>query len=177
GTILGGSGAIIRGTLNAQNLNLHQANILNANIQDATITGTLSGVDGTFVGDLVGATIYSSGTSFVGSDLYITDNLYLGNQGVWTGKGIYWNNGNYIQYGTTGFFIIGEKIFLDSLLPISVEGDLDIKGSQLEALSANAKFRQVYSSTGSYGYFKFDDSNYLRIGNGEARLYLNGQEV
>lgn len=100
GTIVGGSGATIRGSLNANNLNLYSANILNANIQNAnitgslnsvggtftgklvaangTFTGTLTSVDGTFVGDLIGARIYSQSTVFVGSELMVTDGINLG---------------------------------------------------------------------------------------------------
>lgn len=93
GEIIGGEGATIRGTLNAQQLNLRQANILNANIEDAQITGTLSSVDGTFIGDLVGARIFSAGTTFVGTDLTVSNNIYLGDSQSSTAKKIQFNAG------------------------------------------------------------------------------------
>ncbi|MCG1029323.1 phage tail protein [Virgibacillus halodenitrificans] len=111
GTIIGGNGATIRGTLNAQLLNLQKANIIDANIQNATITGTLSSVDGTFVGDLVGARIYSSGTTFVGTDLRVTNNIYLGSSTSGTDKKISFNT--YSEINASGV-IGGVGISLDS---------------------------------------------------------------
>src|SRR5690606_7685204 len=151
GTIIGGSGAIIRGTLNAQNLNLHQANILNANIQDATITGTLSGVDGTFVGDLVGATIYTEGTSFVGSDLYVTNNIYLGETYSMDSKRIRFNGSSQILADFFRMEIGALEITLDTHY-------ISFLAQTINAPDASATFYQVYASTGSYGYFKFNDS-------------------
>lgn len=79
---------------------MDRANIINANIQDATITGTLSSVDGTFTGDLVGATIYANETSFVGDSLHITNDLYLGQLTDRSPKTIHFNDSCGISGGT-----------------------------------------------------------------------------
>lgn len=82
GTIIGGSGATIQGTINAENLNLLQANILNANLKNVVISGELDYVSGTFTGDLIGTRIYTQDTVFVGSTLRVSENIELGEQGL-----------------------------------------------------------------------------------------------
>jgi|GEM_PF-6201374 len=57
---------------------IEKANIIDANIQNARITGQLDGVNGTFVGDLIGARIMSGSTIDVTTDLYVGNNIYLG---------------------------------------------------------------------------------------------------
>src|SRR5690606_34174899 len=55
------TGTIVGSGATFQQVDIADANIINANIQDATITGTLNGVNGTFTGELIGVT-----GSFVG---------------------------------------------------------------------------------------------------------------
>jgi phage minor structural protein len=93
---------------------MDRANIINANIQEATITGTLSSVDGTFTGDLIGATIYAAETSFVGDSLYITNNLYLGRFTDRSPKTIHFNDSCGIV-GGTGWVGAGIDVYATEL--------------------------------------------------------------
>ena len=111
GTIGANQATILKGTF-------QEVTVIDANIQDATITGELVGVngtftgelvsvDGTFVGDLVGGRIYSDDVTFVGSNLYVTDTLYLGDPNGSGSRLLKFNNDSLIRsgYGIAGLHI------------------------------------------------------------------------
>lgn len=85
GTITGNNAIII-------NLTTEQMTAINADIQNATITGTLSGVDGTFIGTMTAGSIASDTTINVNTNAYVGNDLYLGN-GSTLGKKIIFDSG------------------------------------------------------------------------------------
>src|SRR5690606_8674528 len=68
------TGTIVGSGATFQQVDIAEANIINANIQDATITGTLNGVNGTFTGELIGVTGVFVG-SVIGGEFIAESNV------------------------------------------------------------------------------------------------------
>lgn len=178
GTIVGGAGATIRGTLNAHSLNLYSANILNANIQNANITGTLNGVDGrfigqldgvdgTFVGRIVGGEILSNSKINVTTDLHVGENIYLGwdHETRFTRRGLIFHEssgwtskitGNY-----TGVEIEAQNIRLESKLNgrTLIIGGLQVSAGDIMAFN-DIWGENIHSDN---GYFYGRGSNHILL--------------
>ena len=96
---------------------MDRANIINANIQDATITGTLNSVGGTFTGALVGGSID------IDTDVMVGNNIYLGRNFPYTHKrAIYFDPNNNVSIYYTG---VGMDLNLGAM-ETYVEGSLHV---------------------------------------------------
>ncbi|HEX5519571.1 MAG TPA: phage tail protein, partial [Candidatus Nitrosocosmicus sp.] len=107
------------------NATMETGNIINANIQNAVITGRLDSVDGTFVGDLIGARIYSQDTVFVGTKLTVTESIDLGNQNSFSYKYINFSRFTNIAANQDYMTISAFNIQLNGL--VTVDGSLDAR--------------------------------------------------
>lgn len=175
--------ATITGTILANNAtfmraNIEKANIIDANIVDATITGSLSGVDGTFVGDLIGARIMSNSSIDVTTDLRVGNNIYIGPQSVGTGKGIYFDGNTSI---TTGSF--GLQISAFEELDLSAWGDISLLSSYgnvhtntiftLGNVVSSRRARVFHDPSGTTGSAGTRDRLKLEAGNGQAGVWIS----
>ncbi|SDO78808.1 phage tail spike protein [Halobacillus aidingensis] len=152
--------AILTGTLTANDaiiisLTTESMIAIDADIQNATITGTLSSVDGTFTGELIGASITSGSTIDVATDANIGDNLYLGEYFGSSMKSIFFNNLARIN-GGVGPIAAGMQLSADY---IQLGDDVYFGGSSTSAkiyFDANdGQFYRTVSETGmcgAYGY-------------------------
>lgn len=110
GTLIGSAATLLQ-------VDIEDANIVNANIQDATISGTLVGVDGTFTGDIITA-----------QNAYVGNYLYLGDQSnIFDTKGIRFNTEAFIETNVFGsrLHVYGAgKITIHA--PGSSQGDIEL---------------------------------------------------
>lgn len=182
-----------------------EVDIIDADIQNATITGQLDSVDGTFVGDLIGARITSNSSIDVTTDLYVGDNIYLGesnnnpktirfNQGVYIAsdgtvadeirvEATAFNFGSY--YGIYGGIKQTTGYNSSPVLSFSTDSNNYVSDIVLDRLSGDLQFHgDEFDFKGNVrsrqyysdtGYFKFNDSNSMQITSSNIRLISGGE--
>lgn len=143
------------------------ATIKKATFEDVVISGELNGVTGTFNGDVTGGRIMSKHVTFVGSDLKVTDNLYLGDGGVLSqNKKLVFNDLAYMRSVDGNLEMYTTSFRLKSI----GSGTLEFGGVSGSKSSTN--YSGIKFTTASI-FQDLSDKNRLKLNAGNMQLWID----
>lgn len=132
------------------------ARIQKAALEDVVITGTLTGVKGTFVGDLIGARILSGSSINVTTDLYVGNNIYLG-ASLAGSKRIYFNQNANFTAEDANIIVNADTLKVGNSFYGSAELQNNARGTKLQFAYGTSR-GAVYQDNYDRGRLKLETS-------------------